>query len=319
VNTGPLLTRRVVQLLLGLFAYGIAIAMMVQAGIGLSPWDVLAQGLSIKTGWAFGLITNVVGLVVLLLWIPLRQRPGLGTVLNVLLIGPSAQLGLALIPQQTELWAQVPLFVGGLLLLAVATGLYIGPKMGPGPRDGLMTGLHARTGRPIWAVRTGIEVSVLIVGWFLGGNVGVGTLAFAVLIGPLCSLTLPFFAIRLPQTAATDAAERELEGTAEQAAGLETEPDAAQDAAQDAARFDVRDGILLESDSAARSRADRAARGPVLRDHQPDAGAAAGLAPAAAAAAAASAAAADAAPRASRLPSLTVATYWLDDRLTRRA
>jgi uncharacterized membrane protein YczE len=317
VNTGPLLTRRVAQLLLGLFAYGIAIAMMVQAGIGLSPWDVLAQGLSIKTGWAFGLITNVVGLVVLLLWIPLRQRPGLGTVLNVLLIGPSAQLGLALIPQQTELWAQVLLFVGGLLLLAVATGLYIGPRMGPGPRDGLMTGLHARTGRPIWAVRTGIEVAVLIVGWFLGGNVGVGTLAFALLIGPLCSLTLPFFAIRLPQTAATDAAERELEGTAEQAAGLETE--------QDAARFDVRDGILLESDAAARSRADRAARSTVIRDHQPDApaAAAAALASAAAAAlapaAAASAAAADAAPRASRRPSLTVATYWLDDRLTRRA
>jgi uncharacterized membrane protein YczE len=313
VNTGPLLTRRVVQLLLGLFAYGIAIAMMVQAGIGLSPWDVLAQGLSIKTGWAFGLITNVVGLVVLLLWIPLRQRPGLGTVLNVLLIGPSAQLGLALIPQQTELWAQVRLFVGGLLLLAVATGLYIGPKMGPGPRDGLMTGLHARTGRPIWAVRTGIEVTVLIVGWFLGGNVGVGTLAFAVLIGPLCSLTLPFFAIRLRQTAATDAAERELEGTAEQAAGLETEPDAAQDAAQDAARFDVRDGIVLESDAAARSRADRSARSPVIRDHQPDAPAAS------AALASAAAASAAAAPRASRRPSFTVATYWLDDRLTRRA
>ncbi|MEO7015470.1 MAG: membrane protein [Leifsonia sp.] len=258
-----LLTRRLAQLLVGLFAYGIAIALMVRAGVGLSPWDVLAQGLSIKTGWAFGLITNLVGLVVLLFWIPLRQRPGLGTILNVLLIGPSAQLGLAIIPQQTELWAQIPVFAAGVLLLAVATGLYIGPKMGPGPRDGLMTGLHARTGWRIWAVRMGIEVTVLIAGWVLGGDVGVGTLAEALLIGPLCALTLPIFAIRLPQTsataqtAATAAAERELEGTAEQAPGSETE--------RDAARFDVRDGILLESDAAARSRADRAARSDVIR------------------------------------------------------
>jgi uncharacterized membrane protein YczE len=294
VNTGLLLTRRIVQLLVGLFLYGIAIAMMVRAGIGVSPWDVLAQGLSIKTGLPFGLITNLVGLVVLLFWIPLRQRPGLGTILNVLLIGPAAQLGLGIIPQQTELWAQVLLFTGGLLLLAVATGLYIGPRMGPGPRDGLMTGLHGRTGWPIWGVRTGIEVTVLIIGWLLGGNVGVGTLAFALLIGPLCSLTLPFFAIRLPQDAATDAAERELEGTAEQSAALDE---------QDAARFDVRDGILLESDSASRMRADRAARSNVIREHQPDrrrGGEGGGdgdvVAPHRAAA--------------------TIASYWLDDRLT---
>ncbi|MFF1574601.1 YitT family protein [Leifsonia sp. NPDC058292] len=288
-----LLTRRVVQLLVGLFAYGIAISLMVRAGVGLSPWDVLAQGLSIKTGWAFGLITNVVGLVVLLFWIPLRQRPGLGTILNVLLVGPSAQLGLTIIPQQTELWAEVLMFAAGLALLAVATGLYIGPRMGPGPRDGLMTGLHARTGWPIWAVRTGIEVGVLVVGWILGGNVGLGTLAFALLVGPLCSVTLPFFAIRLPSAAATaeDAVERELEGTAEQATGPEAE--------QDAARFDVRDGILLESDAAARARTDRAARSTVIRSHQPDAGEP------------------DAASTASRSPAFTIATYWLDDRLTR--
>lgn len=195
------LPRRLAQLLVGLFLYGIAISMMVRAGIGLSPWDVLAQGLSIKTGLEFGLITNLVGLVVLLFWIPIRQRPGLGTILNVLLIGPSAQLGLTMIPQQTVLWAQVLLFTGGLLLLALATGLYIGPKFGPGPRDGLMTGLHARTGWPIWAVRTGIEATVLIIGWLLGGNVGVGTLAFALLIGPLCTFALPFFAVRLPARA----------------------------------------------------------------------------------------------------------------------
>ena len=290
--TARLLTRRLIQLLVGLFLYGIAIALMVRAGIGLSPWDVLSQGLSFKTGIAFGWITNLVGLVVLAFWIPLRQRPGLGTILNVLLIGPSAQLGLDLLPQQTELWAQVLFFAGGLALLAVATGLYIGPRMGPGPRDGLMTGLHARTGRPIWMVRTAIEVTALIIGWTLGGNVGVGTLAFALLVGPLCSITLPFFAIRLPQDAATSAAlERELEGTAEQSAGLEDE--------RDAVRFDVRDGILLESDRAARAR-DARADSPFVRALQPD----------------------RAAPApdsvASTRPSRLVAAHWLDDRLARR-
>ena len=286
-----LLTRRLVQLLIGLFLYGIAIALMVRAGIGLSPWDVLAQGLSIKTGIPFGFVTNLVGLVVLAFWIPLRQRPGLGTILNVLLVGPSAQLGLDLIPQQTELWAQVLFFAAGLALLAVATGLYIGPRLGPGPRDGLMTGLHARTGRPIWMVRTGIEVTVLIIGWILGGNVGVGTLAFALLVGPLCSLTLPFFAIRLPQDAATAAAalESELEGTAEQSAGLEGE--------QDAARFDVRDGILLESDRDAHARAFRP-DSPFVRAAQPDR--------------------APTAPSGAARPSRTIAAHWLDDRLTRR-
>ena len=291
--TARLLTRRLIQLLVGLFLYGIAIALMVRAGIGLSPWDVLAQGLSFKTGIAFGWVTNLVGLVVLAFWIPLRQRPGLGTILNVLLIGPSAQLGLDLLPQQTELWAQVLFFAAGLALLAVATGLYIGPRMGPGPRDGLMTGLHARTGRPIWMVRTAIEVTALIIGWVLGGNVGVGTLAFALLVGPLCSITLPFFAIRLPQDAATTAAalERELEGTAEQSAGLEDE--------RDAVRFDVRDGILLESDRAARAR-DARADSPFVRAPQPD----------------------RAAPApdsvASARPSRLVAAHWLDDRLARR-
>ncbi len=214
-----LLTRRLAQLLVGLFLYGIAIAMMVRAAVGLSPWDVLAQGISLSTGIPFGFVTNLVGIVVLAFWIPLRQRPGLGTVLNVLLVGPSAQLGLALIPELTVLWQQVLLFAGGLLLLAVATGLYIGPRLGPGPRDGLMTGLHARTGRPIWMARTAVEVVVLFIGWLLGGDVGFGTLAFAILVGPLCSLTLPFFAIRLPRDAATTVPlEGELEGTAEQPA-----------------------------------------------------------------------------------------------------
>ena len=289
------LTRRLGQLLVGLFLYGIAIALMVRAGIGVSPWDVLAQGVSYKTGIPFGLVTNLVGLVVLAFWIPLRQRPGLGTVLNVLLVGPSAQLGLWIIPQQTVLWAQVLVFVAGLLLLAVATGLYIGPKLGPGPRDGLMTGLHARTGRPIWAVRTAIEVTVLIIGWFLGGNVGVGTLAFALLVGPLCSLTLPFFAIRMPEPAPADAElEGGLEGTAEQGPGLRAE--GADE--RDAVRFDVRDGILLESDAATRSRAADRAASPLVRGPQPDR--------------------APAEPPAPRRGARLIEAHWRDDRLTGR-
>lgn len=183
--------RRILQLLVGLFLYGFSIGMMIRAGIGVSPWDVLGQGASLQSGVPFGLTTNLIGLVVLLLWIPIRQKPGAGTVLNVLLVGPSAEVGLAVIPQQTVLWVQILLFTGGLVLLAVATGLYIGARMGPGPRDGLMTGMHRRWGWPIWAVRTGIEVSVLAIGWVLGGTVGVGTVAFALFVGPLVNLTLP--------------------------------------------------------------------------------------------------------------------------------
>ena len=186
----------VAQLLVGLFIYGIAIAMMVQAGIGVSPWDVLAQGVSKQSGIPFGLVTNIIGLLVLVLWIPIRQKPGLGTILNVALIGPSAQLGLFLIPVQHELWAQVLLFAGGLALLAVATGLYIGARFGPGPRDGLMTGIHRRWGWRLWVVRTSIEVVVLGIGWLLGGNVGVGTVAFALLIGPMVNVTIPLLRLR---------------------------------------------------------------------------------------------------------------------------
>ncbi|MEO8907057.1 MAG: hypothetical protein ABI310_03165 [Microbacteriaceae bacterium] len=198
--------RRLTQLLIGLFLYGIAISAMVQAGVGIDPWDVLTQGVSIRTGLPFGLLTNIIGLAVLLLWIPLRQVPGLGTILNALLIGPSAQLGLALIPTPDQLWLRILLFAGGLALLALATGLYIGAQLGPGPRDGLMTGLHARTGKPIWMVRTALEVTVLIIGWILGGNVGFGTLAFALLIGTLIHWAMPPFAIRLPPERAFDVA-----------------------------------------------------------------------------------------------------------------
>ncbi|WP_247827052.1 YczE/YyaS/YitT family protein [Arthrobacter antioxidans] len=191
--------RRGLQLLLGLFLYGFSLAMMIRATLGVSPWDVLGQGGSLQTGIPFGFMTNIIGLIVLLLWIPLRQRPGIGTVLNVLLVGPSAEIGLALLGEPTQLWARILLFAGGLVLLAVASGLYIGARLGPGPRDGLMTGLHARFGLPIWLVRTAIEGTVLLLGWLLGGSVGLGTVAFALLIGPLINVTLPIF--RMPERA----------------------------------------------------------------------------------------------------------------------
>lgn len=192
------MTRRIAQLLVGLVLYGIAGALMIRAVLGVDPWTVLAQGLSVRTGLGIGVLTNIIGVFVLLLWIPLRQRPGVGTVLNILIIGPSIELGLWLVPPMTVLWAQVLVFTSGLLLLAVASGLYIGARMGPGPRDGLMTGLHNRFGVPIWVARTSVEVTVLTIGWVLGGNVGIGTVAFALLIGPLCNLTLPLLATGAP-------------------------------------------------------------------------------------------------------------------------
>jgi uncharacterized membrane protein YczE len=191
----------VVQLPLGLFLYGFAIAMMVRAGIGVSPWDVFAQGVSRLTGIEFGWVTNIVGALLLLLWIPLRQRPGAGTVVNVLLIGPSAEVGLAVLPVATNLTQQLLLFAGGLALYATATGLYIGAGFGPGPRDGLMTGIHRRFGVRIWIARSAVEGVVLAAGWLLGGNVGFGTVAFALLIGPMVSVTLPLLGVRSPAPA----------------------------------------------------------------------------------------------------------------------
>ena len=182
--------RRIGQLVVGLFFYGLGLALMLRAAIGVAPWDVLSQGIARQTGWSFGFITVLISFVVLLIWIPIRQKPGIGTVANAFLIGPAAELGLAVIPVQTEWWAQALTFAAGLTLVAIATGLYIGARFGPGPRDGLMTGLHRVTGWPIWVVRTGIEVIVLAIGWALGGNVGIGTVAFALLIGPMAQVTL---------------------------------------------------------------------------------------------------------------------------------
>jgi uncharacterized membrane protein YczE len=191
------LPRRSVQLLVGLFLYGIGIAFIVRGEIGAAPWDVLTQGIARHVPLSFGAITVLTSVVVLLFWIPLRQKPGIGTVLNALLVGPAADVGFLLIPTGQALWLRIIFFAIGLTLLAAATGLYIGAQFGPGPRDGLMTGLHRRTGWRIWIVRTGLEVTVVVIGWFLGGNVGIGTLAFALLVGPLCQFFMRIFAIRL--------------------------------------------------------------------------------------------------------------------------
>lgn len=190
-----IMARRVGQLIIGLFLYGIGIALMIRGGVGVAPWDVLGQGVSLQSGLAFGLVTNLIGAAVLLAWIPIRQKPGIGTVVNVLLIGPSAQVGLWVIPVLDDLVPRIAVFLLGLLTVAIATGLYIGARMGPGPRDGLMTGIHRRWGWPIWVARTAVEVTVLTIGWLLGGNVGLGTLAFALLIGPMVHRTIPWLMV----------------------------------------------------------------------------------------------------------------------------
>jgi uncharacterized membrane protein YczE len=198
-----LLTRRLLQLLVGLFLYGVAIALMVRAGIGVAPWDVLTQGIVRQTGLGFGLVVFLTSVVVLLLWIPLRQRPRFGTVANALLVGPFADLGLHVLPLQTAWWAQGLTFALGLLLLAVASGLYIGAAFGPGPRDGLMLGLHLRFGVRVGVARTAIELTVLAVGWLLGGQVGIGTALEALLIGPMVAVALPLFAPRTTRVGTT--------------------------------------------------------------------------------------------------------------------
>lgn len=191
------LTVRLIRLFLGLAFYGVAIALMIRGNIGASPWDVFSQGLSRTTGVSFGVCTIIISGIVLLFWIPLRQRPGFGTFANAILVGIFADIGLALLPQANHLLLQSASFAAGLFLLAFATALYIGAGMGPGPRDGLMTGLVRVSGRPVWLVRTAIELGVVVIGFFLGGVVGVGTAAFALGIGPLTQLTLRWLRVDL--------------------------------------------------------------------------------------------------------------------------
>ena len=186
--------RRFVQLYLGLVLYGVGTALLVRSELGLDPWDVLHQGTARLTGMTIGISTVAWSALVLLLWIPLRQRPGLGTVSNAILIGLAVDAVLLLIPDLDALVWRSASLAGGVLAIGVATGAYIGAGMGPGPRDGLMTGLAAR-GHSIRMVRTGLEVAVLAVGWLLGGTVGIGTLIFALSIGPLAHVTIPAFTI----------------------------------------------------------------------------------------------------------------------------
>jgi uncharacterized membrane protein YczE len=175
-------------LLIGLVGYGFSMALMIKAGLGLDPWDVFHQGLAGRTGLSFGLITAIVGVGVLLAWIPLRNRPGIGTVANVIVIAVVVDASLAVLSAPSALPIRIALMVGAVVLNAISTVLYIGAGLGPGPRDGLMTGLVARTGLSVRLVRTSIEATVLAVGWLLGGTVGVGTVVYALGIGPLVQL-----------------------------------------------------------------------------------------------------------------------------------
>jgi len=190
-----ILYRRLFQLFWGLALYGFAMALMLRANLGLDPWDVLHQGLAPKIGLSFGMTVNLLGALVLLLWWPLRQRPGIGTVCNILVIGTVVDLSLAILPVP-EGYAMRALWLGvGIVLNGVAGGAYIGAGLGSGPRDGLMTGLCARTEWPVKYVRTGIELAVLAIGWLLGGTVGVGTIVYAASIGWIVHHAIPFFRV----------------------------------------------------------------------------------------------------------------------------
>ena len=189
------LARRLGQLLVGLVLYGASDALLVLGGLGLDPWDVLHQGLARRTGIPIGTWTIIVGAAVLLMWIPLRQRPGVGTACNVIVIGTVMDVVLAVVPAPQALPLRWASLLAGVALNGVATACYIGAGLGPGPRDGLMTGI-ARRGHSLRLVRTSIELSVLVAGWLLGGTVGVGTVLYAVSIGPLVHLLLPRLTIR---------------------------------------------------------------------------------------------------------------------------
>jgi uncharacterized membrane protein YczE len=191
------LLRRLTQLAVGLALYGATLGMIIRAMLGNAPWDVLHQGMAIHLPISIGTAVILMSLVVLLLWIPLRELPGLGTVANAFAVGLAADLTLSLLSAPEPLWERGLLMVGGVVLNALATALYIGSQFGPGPRDGLMTGLHRRTGVSIRLVRTAIEITVVVVGWLLGGVVGIGTVLYAIAIGPLVQLLLPWCIIEV--------------------------------------------------------------------------------------------------------------------------
>ncbi|WP_420144778.1 YczE/YyaS/YitT family protein [Sphingobium sp.] len=191
----PRFFQRLFQLFWGLGLYGFSMALMLRANLGLSPWDVLNQGVAPRLGLSFGMTVNLIGAIVLLLWWPLRQRPGFGTIANILVIGTAVDLSLMILPTPEGYAMRGAWLVAGVVLNGIAGGAYIGAGMGPGPRDGLMTGLCRRTGWPVKWVRTGIEIGVLAVGWMLGGTAGVGTILYAAMIGWIVHHALPFFRI----------------------------------------------------------------------------------------------------------------------------
>jgi uncharacterized membrane protein YczE len=191
----PPRSRRLIQLFAGLVLYGFSASLLLLAGLGVDPWDVFHQGLSRELGLGVGTWTIIVGAFVLLLWIPLRQRPGIGTLCNAVVVGLVMNLCLATIPEPGGLAARFGVMVAGVFLNGVATGAYIGAGLGPGPRDGLMTGLAAR-GHSIRVVRTGLELTVLASGWLLGGTVGIGTVVYALAIGPLAHVFIPMLQIQ---------------------------------------------------------------------------------------------------------------------------
>lgn len=189
------LPRRLAQLYAGLVLYGVSMALMVRSSLGVMPWDVLHQGLARQLGWSLGTVTIVVGALVLLAWVPLRERPGLGTLSNVVVVGLAVDAVLAVLPAPDGLPGRVAFAAAGILLNGVATAAYIGVALGPGPRDGLMTGLVRRTGGPVGPIRTAIEVVVVVTGWLLGGTLGVVTVLYALSIGPLVHVLLPRLAV----------------------------------------------------------------------------------------------------------------------------
>jgi uncharacterized membrane protein YczE len=182
----------------GLVLYGVSMAMMLRSGLGLDPWDVLHYGVATWLPLSFGGVVIATGVAVLLLWIPLRQMPGLGTVANAVVIGLATDAALALLVTSEGMAARTAMLAGGIVLNGLATALYIGAQLGPGPRDGLMTGLVRRTGWSVRVVRTSIELSVVVTGWLLGGVVGIGTIAYALAIGPLVQMMLPRLVVELP-------------------------------------------------------------------------------------------------------------------------
>ena len=187
--------RRLIQLYFGLMLYGVSTAVYVRANLGADPWNVFHLGVSGLTSLDIGIVMILAGAAVLLLWIPLRQRPGLGTISNVIVLGLAADATLSLMPPLESLWVRGVLLLLAVVLNGMATGMYIGAGFGAGPRDGLMTGIHARTGWPIRRIRTTIELSVLVIGMLLGGTFGVGTVLYALAIGPLIQIFLPWFQI----------------------------------------------------------------------------------------------------------------------------